>query len=130
MAGSFRRLVRNMRKQKERSFQDDLDPNPVAPIVKRAANKKGGTYWLKIAMARGEAGRFIRELWEWIGGCTPSDDEDALGEWTHRGLDFRTTYDQHDGAVFIRTHAWTPEADTNTLADEVLSFLRSRGMVV
>jgi hypothetical protein len=110
------------------SFRDDLVADPVHPITTLAVNGNGGPYFVKIEMERQEAGRFIRELWESIGGCTPRDDEDALREWTDRMRDFRTTYSWCDKEVLIRTHAWTPEADHNTLHDDVLKFLRARGL--
>ena len=113
------------------SFQDDLDPNPVPPVLVRAKNETGGTYWVKIAMDRDSAASFLRELWAFVGGsCQPRDDEDSLGEWTDRGRCVRTTYSQYDKAVLVRTHAWMPEADRETLDPKVIMFLRMRELVV
>lgn len=112
------------------AFQDDLIENPSPPITHRAVNGKGGTYWVKIAMERNAAGKFLRELWQFVdGSCVPNSEEDALGEWTDRSCDVRSTFSSYDG-ILIRTHAWSPESDRNTLDDRVLSFLRSRGMEV
>jgi hypothetical protein len=118
-------------KTKQRSFEDDRDPNTVHPVVVRATNDDGGVYFVKISIPRQDAGKFIRELWESVDKVQcPRDDEDALGEWTHRGRDFRTTYSNFDDAVCIRTHAWHPSGDRRTLDEKVLSFLWSRGLVV
>lgn len=111
------------------SFQDDL-VEPVAPVTVRAVNDNGGTFYVQIKMSREEGGKFLREMWESVdGSCFPQDDRDACGEWTDRGRDVRSTYSRHAG-VFIRTHAWTPHGDRQTLHEDVLAFLRGRGLSV
>lgn len=112
------------------TFQDDIDPNPVAPIKLRATNG-GKTYYVKISMDKSRAASFLRNLWAFVGGsCVPNDDEDALGEWTDRGRCVRTTYCKYDKTVCVRTHAWSPESDREPLDRKVIMFLRMEGLTV
>jgi hypothetical protein len=112
------------------AFQDDLDLNPIHPVTARAVNEKGGTYFVKIAMKKKEAGEFLMEMWGLVDPMMkPSDEEQSLHEWTDRMRDVRSSFSSYDG-ICIRTHAWHPQGDTQTLDPAVLSFLQSKGYIV
>ena len=86
---------------------------------------------MKIEMPRKKAAKFLCEMWRAVdGSCCPQSDEDALGEWTDRMRDVRSTYSEFDSGICIRTHAWSPAGDRKTLHEDVLAFLKDRGLEV
>lgn len=97
-------------------------------ILKKLTNDKDEVYFLVVASDN--PGGLVRELWESVSGLYvgPRDDEDACGEWTDRGREFRTTVGRE--GVCIRTHAWHPDDDKDQLHKDVLAFLRGRGLEV
>lgn len=109
------------------SVTEDRVTNPVSPITALLLNDDREPYFVKIGMTKEEAGGFLLAMWRHVmGSMAPRDEEDALGEWTDRMRDVRSTCDWE--GVCIRTHAWHPSGDRKTLHESVLEFLRSRGL--
>lgn len=107
---------------------DESVENLPSPLLALFVNDKREPYFVKIHMPnRKKAGEFLLRMWQVVmGSQAPRDAEDALGEWTDRARDVRSTYDGY--AICIRTHAWHPSGDHHILHESVLAFLKNRGM--
>ena len=89
-------------------------------VLTELVNGDGQRYFVELQGSN--PGRFLRMLWEsCFDSPRPQSDEDACGEWTHRGQCVRTsTSGDH---AYVRTHAWHPRSDTNSLPENVLKFI-------
>ena len=97
-------------------------------MTTRLFNDDGETYFVKIPMRADEAGEFLLDMWRSVDDqIAPRDAEQALGEWTDRLREVRSTYSS-DG-VCIRTHAWDPSGDRRALHKSIMRFLWDRGVI-
>lgn len=99
-------------------------------LLAKLVNDNGQTYFVRLRCeGQPQSALFLREMWKRVDITLYPTESQALYEWTDRARAVRSSWSNYDG-ICIRTHAWSPRNDTQSLPEVILSYLRENGLQV